>query len=166
MVTEDSGHRDIIRYDSMTLWHWCDHFLAENWQRKCYLMICLLASHLRSDAMPNEMLQQLLVVVGQHVLDHSENVDWRIWEVLEPVLAPCCCWNRRTRSVCYAKSSRWNKSQTQHCSCQHQFHQYWVCTAQITLITYTIMYKDEPLNSHMGLAVYFPFQKFSTLPAN
>ena len=47
--------------------------------------------NLCGDAVLHEVRQQRTVVIGQRVLDHSQDVDGRVGEELEPVLTPVGC---------------------------------------------------------------------------
>ena len=48
----------------------------------------LIVSHVRGDVVGDEVLQQRCVVVGQTVLHHSQHVQGRVGEVLEPAATP------------------------------------------------------------------------------
>lgn len=54
--------------------------------------------YLRGDATVHQVLQQLLVVVSQDVLRHAQDVQGRVGEILEPVLAPVH-WTSRQLSA-------------------------------------------------------------------
>ena len=52
--------------------------------------VSLLSINLWCDTVADKVTQEFLVMKCKHVFNQTQHVDWRVWKVLEPVLAPAC----------------------------------------------------------------------------